>query len=246
MKAMILAAGLGTRLKPITNNKPKALIEVGGFTLLELTIRYLKKFGVDQIVVNVHHFADQITEYLKKHKGFGIPYTISDESDMLMNTGGAMVHAFEYLKNEEFFILMGVDVLTGLDLGAMIEYHMENKPLVTLAVKERETSRSLLFDNNMQLVGWRNNANDDIKGMNAADATSALGFSVIQIINTEIFDLITESGAFSIIDLYLRLMDTKKILGFRHDSTPWLEFGRIDRLTELPKTEEFIQLTSHL
>jgi NDP-sugar pyrophosphorylase family protein len=246
MKAMILAAGLGTRLKPLTDNKPKALIEVGGFTLLELTIRYLKKYGIDDIVINVHHFADQIIDYLEHYEGFGLSYFISDEQKMLMNTGGAIVHAAENLKNEDYFILMGVDVLTGLDLGAMVKFHMKNNPLVTLAVKERNTSRSLLFDNQMQLVGWRDNANGNIRGIKAVDATSALGFSVIQIISTDIFDLITEKGAFSIIDLYLRLMDRTKILGFRHDSTPWLEFGRIDRITELPKTKEFIQLTSKL
>jgi NDP-sugar pyrophosphorylase family protein len=246
MKAMILAAGLGTRLKPLTDSKPKALIEVGGFSLLELAFRYLIKYGVDHIVVNVHHFADQIIKYLEECKGFGITYTISDESDMLMNTGGAIVHAAEHLKNEDFFILMGADVLTGLDLGAMIDYHKKKNPLVTLAVKDRETSRSLLFDDQMQLVGWRDNTNGKVKGLKAADATSALGFSVVQVINPEIFKLITENGAFSIIDLYLRLMNTRKIIGFRHDNSPWLEFGRIDRLNDLPLTNEFIELTSQL
>lgn len=246
MKAMILAAGLGIRLKPLTDNKPKALVEVGGFTLLELAIRYLKKYGIDHVVVNVHHFADQITDYLKRNNGFGVYFVISDESKMLMNTGGAIVHAKDYLENEDYFVLMGVDVLTGLDLGAMIKYHAGNNPLVTLAVKDRETSRSLLFNDQMQLVGWRDNRNGDIKGKRALEATSALGFSTIHIISPAIFDLIIEQGAFSIIDLYLRLMDTRKIIGFRHDDTPWMEFGRIDRLNDLPKTREFIRLTSEL
>lgn len=246
MKAMILAAGLGTRLKPLTNNKPKALIDVGGYTLLELTFLYLKKYGINQVVVNVHHYAGQIINYLDKHNGFGLQYEISDETSLLMDTGGAIIHAQDFLKEEDFFILMGVDVLTGLDLGALIAYHVKNNPLATLAVKKRKTSRSLLFDNHMQLVGWRNNADGQTKGKRAAEATAALGFSVVQVINSHIFTHITETGAFSIIDLYLRLMETHKILGFRHDSTPWLEFGRLDRIKELPKSLEFIQLIKEL
>lgn len=246
MIAMILAAGLGTRLKPLTDNKPKALIEVGGFTLLELTFRYLKKYNIDRVIVNVHHFSDQIIEYLDVHNGFGIPYTISDESEELLNTGGAIVKAAGYLKNEEQFVLMGVDVLTGLDLGAMVEYHRKNHSMVTLAVKDRKTSRSLLFDETMQLVGWRNNENGDLVGIKAHTGTSALGFSTIHIIDSKIFNLITEKGAFSIIDLYLRLMDSEKILGFRHDNTPWMEFGRMDRISALPETNAFKELTSQL
>jgi len=246
MKAMILAAGLGTRLMPLTRNKPKALIEVGGYTLLELTIRYLLKFGVDHVVLNVHHFADQIIAYLENKKGFGINYSISDESEMLLDTGGAVLHASKFLRDEDFFILMGVDVLTGLDLGAMIRYHSEHNPLVTLAVKERETSRSLLFDKNMFLVGWRDNANGTTRGINAGKAEFALGFSTIHLIDRSIFSLINETGVFSIIDLYLRLMDTSRIMGFRHDDTPWMEFGRLDRIKELPKTTEFVNLTRKL
>jgi NDP-sugar pyrophosphorylase family protein len=246
MKAMILAAGLGTRLKPFTDNKPKPLIEVGGYTLLELAIRYLKKYGIDQLVINVHHFPDQIIEFLKKNNGFGISYSISDERDRLMNTGGAIVHASKMLKNEDFFVLMGVDVLTALDLDAMIRYHIENKPLATLAVKKRETSRSLLFDKEMRLIGWRNNMDGTTRGNKANEAEIALGFSTIHIINPTIFGLVTETGAFSIIDLYLRLMDSNRILGFRHDDAAWMEFGRLDRLETLAKTDEFKQLTNQL
>jgi NDP-sugar pyrophosphorylase family protein len=246
MKAMILAAGLGTRLRPLTDSKPKALIDVGGYTMLELTFLYLRKFGVKQVVVNVHHFADQIIRYLDEQKGFGLQYEISDETSMLMDTGGAIVHAKDYLKEEKNFVLMGVDVLTGLDLGAMIAYHKKHDSMVTLAVKDRDTSRSFLFDNQLNLVGWRNNTNGHIKGEKASDATVALGFSVIQVMSSMIFDHITDKGPFSLIDLYLQLMNTQKILGFRHDDTAWLEFGRLDRIKELPKTTEFIQLTNQL
>jgi MurNAc alpha-1-phosphate uridylyltransferase len=242
MKAMILAAGVGSRLKPLTNETPKALIEVGGYTMLELAISYLKKFGVQEIIINIHHFAGQIIEYVHKNDQFGINILFSDERNKLMDTGGAIVHASAFLDGTEPFLMMGVDVLTDLDLTRMIKFHFERKPLVTLAVKDRNTTRSLLFDENMKLCGWRDNRTGEIVGKWQTEAKYALGFSVIQIIQPEIFQLITEKGAFSIIDLYLRLMETHKILGFRHDENIWLEFGRADRIAQYEKTGEFRQI----
>ena len=240
MKAMILAAGLGTRLKPFTDNKPKALFEVEGHTLLEWTIRYLKKYGVDELVINVHHFPDQVIEYLEQNKGFGLPCVISDERDNLMDTGGAIVQASKYLKGSDPFILMGIDVITGLDLGEMLRFHKEKKPLVTLGVKDRVTSRSLLFDSTMRLTGWRDNRSGEMKGEH--DYAFALGFSVVHIIQPEIFNLITETGAFSIMDLYLRLMYSEKILGFRHDKSGWFEFGRSEAIGPILANPEFQRL----
>ena len=146
MKAMILAAGLGTRLKPFTLSHPKVLLPVGNYTLLELTIRYLKKHGVTELIINVHHFADQVIDYLESNQGFGLPYHISDEREALMNTGGGLVHARKFLEGDEPFILTGSDVLTGLNLSEMVRFHVKHQPLVTLAVKDRPTSRSLIFD----------------------------------------------------------------------------------------------------
>jgi NDP-sugar pyrophosphorylase family protein len=246
MKAMILAAGLGTRLKPLTDSIPKALVKVGDFTMLELTIRYLKKYGFRDIIINVHHFGDQIIQYMKDNNGFGISWVISDERNQLMDTGGAIVKASEMLTGDGPFLLMGTDVLTNLDLNAMIRFHLKNKPLVTLAVKDRTTSRSLLFNGNMQLVGWRDNISGQTKGSNAKQANQILGFSVIQIIQPEIFSLIKEKGPFSIIDLYLRLMDTEKILGYRHDESVWLEFGRADRLPSIIQSDEYRTVMQNL
>lgn len=232
MKAMILAAGTGTRLGPLTDHTPKALVKVGGKPMLETTIRYLQKYGVDSLVVNVHHFADQIKNYLSDNQGFDLSYQISDEQDRLMNTGGAILKAQRFLKDEKDFVLTSVDVLTNLDLSAMIEKHREKKALVTLAVKERKTTRSLLFNNEMHLQGWRDNRTGQIRGNNSGTANIALGFSAIHVINTLIFDLITENGPFSIIDLYLRLMNDHTIYGFRHDESDWMEFGRYNELPE--------------
>lgn len=236
---MILAAGLGTRLRPLTDKKPKVLIEVGGYTMLELAIRYLKKYGINEIVVNVHHFADQIIHYLEEKKGFGLKYTISDERELLMDTGGAIVKAAKYFEEEELFIMMGADILTTLDLDLMLRHHRWNRPLATLAVKDRVTSRSLLFDEDMQLVGWKDNSSGQTKGIGANHSHYALGFSVVQIINPEIFHLIEETGPFSIIDLYLRLAESQKIIGFREDDSIWLEFGRADRIESIVGSNEF-------
>lgn len=245
MKAMILAAGLGTRLKPLTNRKPKALVDVGGFTMIELAIRYLKKYGFREIIINVHHFADQIIEYINSKEQFGIDISFSDESEQLLDTGGAIVHASSYFNGKDPFLVMGADVLTNLDLSAMIKYHLKRKPLVTMAVKDRDTSRSLMFDKNMQLKGWRDNRSGETKGSRINEADYALGFSVIQIIQPEIFRLIEEKGAFPIMELYLRLMETQKICGFRHDKDIWLEFGRTDRIAAYGISKEFQQITSN-
>ncbi len=244
MKAMILAAGLGIRLQPLTNEKPKALIEVGGYTMLELAIKYLKKNGFKEIVINVHHFADQIVEYINKNNRFGIDISFSDERNQLLDTGGAIVHASSYFDGPDPFLVMGVDILTDLDLNSMIQNHLKKKPLVSLAVKNRQTSRPLLFDENMQLVGWRNITTGQSGGNNIHNAAHALGFSVIHIIQPEIFGLIEEKGAFPIFSLYLRLMDTQKIIGFRHDEGSWLEFGRMDRIAKHVKSKEFQLISS--
>ena len=236
---MILAAGLGTRLKPLTDTKPKALIDVGGYTMLELSIRYLKKYGIKNIIINIHHFPDQIIQYIQSKNYFKINIEFSDESSELLETGGAIKHASSYLNAKEPFILMNGDILTDLDLKEMIQFHLLHKPLVTLGVKDRETSRSLIFNQQMRLVGWKNNQTGERKGKNIEATNIALGFSCIQIINPAIFDLIIENGAFSIIDLYLRLMDSYQIIGFRQDQSKWLEFGRIERLQQTIDSEEF-------
>jgi MurNAc alpha-1-phosphate uridylyltransferase len=246
MQAMILAAGLGTRLRPVTDSKPKALVEVGGITMLELTIRYLKKYGVDRLIINLHHFPDQIKSFLKEKNNFGLEILFSDESNALLDTGGAIKKAKSLFDPKSPLILMGVDILTDLDLSEMIKFHNKNKPLVTLAVKDRITSRSLLFNKIMRLEGWRNNQTGELKGVVSDKNSIALGFSVVHIIDPVIFNFIKENGAFSIIDLYLRLMKEHHILGFRHDHSIWMEFGKIENIRELEKKEDFKRIARQL
>jgi NDP-sugar pyrophosphorylase family protein len=241
MKAMILAAGKGTRLQPFTNHKPKALYPVRGFTLLQLTILYLKQFGIGEFVINVHHFADQIVEYLEKNRGFGLDYEVSDETEELLDTGGAILKAKPFLEGKDPFILMGTDVLTDLNLQSMYDFHLRTGSLVTLAVKERETSRSLLFTSDYRLTGWRDNRTGELKG-DSNRALHALGFSVVHIIQPEIFTCITESGVFPITDLYLRIMNDQLISGYRHDESVWIEFGRTERLEAIYRDPDFHKL----
>ncbi|MBN1950645.1 MAG: NTP transferase domain-containing protein [Bacteroidales bacterium] len=239
MKAMILAAGKGTRLAPFTETRPKVLYPVGGYTLLEITILFLKKHGIDEFIINVYHHADQVEEYLEENNGFGLKYTISDEREELLNSGGGLLKARDFFTGEEDFVLTASDILTDLDLSAMIDKHRKSHALATLAVKERETSRSLLFDKGLQLVGWINHETGEVRGVGPDQAVHSLGFSTVHVVNTSLFNLVTEKGPFSITDLYLRLMNTQKIMGFRHEEGGWIEFGRIERISQTLRSSEF-------
>ena len=209
MKAMILAAGLGTRLRPLTDDRPKALVEVGGRTLLEITLPRLRDFGIRDVIVNVHHFADMVVEYLKKNDNFGMDIEISHE-DVLLDTGGgleegrAIFSCGNLSKPSEPFILHNVDVISTIDLRRMVQFHTDHRALATLAVQDRETSRYLLFDEQLQLCGRRRGA---IRNRNCSilAALQALAFSGIHVISPRLLTMMTEEGAFSIIDSYLRL-----------------------------------------
>ena len=233
MKAMILAAGIGSRLRPLTDSKPKALVEIQGVSLLEHTIRYLKFHGVDDIVINVHHFADQIIEFVEMNKAFGIRISFSDEQDALLDTGGGLYKARWFFDDEQPFILIASDVITDLDLTSLYRFHLDHTPLVTLAVKHRESSREFLFDRDYQLCGWHNNMTGETRWSREIPDPLQIAFSTIHVIDPQLFNLISERGAFSLIDLYLRLARDKVILGYAHDETSWFEFGRIGNLEGL-------------
>ena len=199
---MILAAGLGTRLKPFTEKHPKALLPVNGKTLLQRNIEYLQAYNVKDVIVNVHHFAAQIIDAVEQHSGWGSTITISDESDLVLETGGGLKKAAAYLQDSsESFVLINADMLTDLDLDELKKAHQQSGALATLAVTERTTSRYLLFDENNVLCGWLNEKTGEQKGK----AGNKKAFSGIHIISPKIFDHITEEGKFSMIDLYLRL-----------------------------------------
>ncbi|MFN0200017.1 MAG: NDP-sugar synthase [Bacteroidia bacterium] len=227
MKAMLLAAGFGTRMQPITLSRPKALVEVGKMTLLERNIRYLKAFGVDELVINVHHFAEQIIDFLKEHDNFGITIHISDETDAVLETGGGLKRAAPYLQGNAPFILMNVDILTDLDLAKMRNFHAEHNALATLAVTNRTSSRALLFDENFELKGWQNdNTGEKILTTEQNISLQKFAFSGVHILSPAIFEVIAQEGKFSIITTYLALAKQYAIYGFEHSESKLLDVGK--------------------
>jgi mannose-1-phosphate guanylyltransferase len=226
MKAMVLAAGLGTRLRPLTNDRPKALVEVAGKTLLEITLTRLRSFGVEDVIVNTHHFAEMVESYLAAHDNFGMRIAISPE-DALLDTGGGLKKAAWFLReNGEPFLLHNVDVLSGIDLAAMTRFHVEQGALVTLAVQARETSRPLLFDERGELCG-RVLKDGEREMARASEHPEMLAFAGIHVISPRIFDLMNEDGVFSIIPAYLRMATaSEKIVAYRADGAYWRDMGR--------------------
>ena len=232
MKAMVLAAGLGTRLRPLTDARPKALVEVGGHTLLEITLARLKSFGIREVIVNVHHFADMIVAYMKSHGNFRIRIEISREDDLLLDTGGGLKRASWFFLEDscdEPFILHNVDVISTIDLGRMMRFHVENRALATLAVQQRKTTRYLLFDENLGLCGRQPGTEQNAEMVRGCSRATPLAFSGIQVISPRLLPMITEEGVFSIIAPYLRLAALgEKIIGFPADEYQWRDLGRLD------------------
>lgn len=226
MKAMILAAGMGTRLKPFTDKHPKALARVNGQTLLEIAIRYLQRFGIKDIVVNVHHFAEQVESTLIQHKGFGSTVTISDERADLLDTGGGVLKAVPFFKEEHAFVVMNVDILTNLDLDAMIRYHFSKEGAATLAVMRRSSTRYLWFDSSEALCGWENRHTGEIKRARENTAITAKAFSGIQVISPELLQETSLSGKCSLIDIYLDRAASTDIFGYDHTGDLLMDAGK--------------------
>jgi NDP-sugar pyrophosphorylase family protein len=245
MKAMILAAGLGTRLRPLTDHRPKALVEVGGRTLLEIALSRLRAFGVREVIVNVHHLADMVVDYLKANDNFGMRIEVSREDELLLDTGGGLKKAaWFFLEDEgdEPFVLHNVDVISTIDVARMAQFHRDNGALATLAVQERKTSRYLLFDRHSQLCG-RQSGDRQPELVGSAAQTQPLAFSGIHVLSPRIFSRITESGVFSIVPLYLRLAaEGERILAFRADEYYWRDLGRPESVSRA--AEELNQVRS--
>lgn len=231
MRAMILAAGLGTRLRPLTDDRPKALVGVGGRTMLEITLARLRAFGIREVIINVHYFAEMIVDYLKKNDNFGMNIEVSRE-DVLLDTGGGLKKVADFFLKDQRdretpFILHNVDVVSTIDLGLMARFHRENRALATLAVQDRETSRYLLFDERHWLCGHRIGRDQEDELVGSAKQAEALAFSGIHIISPRLFELMRETGAFSIVTAYLQLAaQGEKILAFRADDYYWRDLGR--------------------
>ena len=236
-KAMLFAAGLGTRLKPFTNKHPKALAVVGGKTLLQRNLDYLKGFGIQDVVINVHHFANQIEEFLLAHADPHLNIVISFEEEGPFETGGGLVFAAKnFTETSNPFIVMNVDMLTNLDLQGMFEFHQKITPLATLAVTKRESSRQFLFDDEMKLVGWRNNATGEHKWVGiAVEEVMPYSFSGIHIIDPAIFNLMPSSGCFSITDVYLNLAANQSIVGYDHSGDLIIDVGKPESIAQAEK-----------
>ena len=229
MKAMIFAAGLGTRLKPFTDSHPKALAEVNGKTLLEHTIKYLQRFGIEDLVVNVHHFADQIEQAINDNSGYGSWVTISDECEEVLETGGGLKKAADHFTGDEPFVVMNVDVLTNLDLGKMIEQHKDSEAMATLAVMKRDSSRQLLFDEHMLLCGWTNTGTGEQKISREVLSMFPFAFSGVQVLSPAILDM-PFTGKFSMIDVYLHFAKTNLLKGFDHSGNIFIDVGKPESL----------------
>ncbi|WP_332028843.1 nucleotidyltransferase family protein [Kaistella sp.] len=234
MKALIFAAGKGTRLKPFTDHHPKALAKVNGVSLLERNIKYLQSYGINDFVINVHHFGNQIIEFLKDNQNFGAHIQISDEKDQLLETGGGLVFARKFLDFEEDFLILNADILTDLNISEFVKYHQEKKDFATLAVSDRKSSRKLLFNPEMVLRGWVNIDTGEQRLAEFNKGFKPLAFSGIHCINPAIFSKIKRTGKFSIMEEYLDLMHTEKIHGFEHQAK-LIDVGRPESVLEAEK-----------
>ena len=247
MTAMIFAAGLGTRFKPWTDKHPKALAPVNGKSLLQHNIEYLQQYGINDIIINVHHFADQVITALKDNKGWGSRIVISDERNEVLETGGGLLKARSLFKAGEKFITCNVDILTNLDITRLVAFHEHKKALISFGVTNRKTSRYLLFDEESRLCGWRNvktgeekgpaftkfTSLDPVTGKSTATVTGAAkknifekAYSCVAVFDFRIFDLIPFTGKFSLIDVYLALAADHPIFGYDHSGDKFVDVGK--------------------
>ncbi|MFP4024865.1 MAG: NDP-sugar synthase [Thiohalospira sp.] len=232
MKAMIFAAGKGTRLKPITDSIPKALVKINGVPMLERVILKLIKTGVDEIIINVHHFAQQIIDFLQEKNNFNIRIEISHEKDMLVDTGGGLKKASWFFNDNYPFIVHNVDIISNIDLTKMLEYHQQNNSLATLAVRERESSRYFLFNYQNQLCGWENVKTGEVINYNPTNDNKKFAFSGIHIIHPEIFNYFPNDLSFSIIKTYLDLSQDHPVIAYPHNHDFWFDIGNPCKLKQ--------------
>ncbi|HSW54388.1 MAG TPA: nucleotidyltransferase family protein [Ignavibacteriaceae bacterium] len=231
MRAMILAAGLGTRLKPLTDSTPKALIKIKDKTLLELQINKLKSEGFAQIIINVHHFANQIKDYLKANNYFNCLIEISDENEKLLDTGGGLKRASHFFSDGNPFLIYNVDILSNIDLKKLKEYHLASSSIATLAIQNRNSSRKFLFDKNKILCGWMNEkSGEKIITRDERSEFFPYSFSGIQIVDPGIFKYFPDKDVFSLVELYLTAAKKEKIFGYVHSEDDWMDLGKVENI----------------
>lgn len=231
MKAMIFAAGLGSRFKPWTDKHPKALALVNGKTLLQRNIEYLQGYGITDVVVNVHHFAEQVIDTVKLNRGWGSNIMISNETDELLETGGGLMKARYLLEDSPLFVTLNVDILTNLDLYKLVDYHQRHSPLISFGVTTRKTSRYFLFDSTNRLRGWKNVSTGEEKGphMNMPGQVAPLvpkAYSCVVVFSSTIFSLIKQRGKFSLTEPFLDLAAEHVILGYDHTGDKLVDVGK--------------------
>ena len=231
---MIFAAGMGTRLQPFTDNHPKALAQVNGVPLLERNIKYLQSYGINDFVINIHHFGGQILAFLAENDNFGANIEISNESDELLETGGGLLFAKRFLENEKTFLIMNVDILTDLNITNFINIHELKGGMVTLAVSDRDSTRKLMFNDKMYLKGWKNLTTNKKTVVGGIFKLRELAFSGVHCVNSEIFTKITRTGKFSIVDEYLDLMKEDIIIGYQHTAN-LIDVGKPESVAEAEK-----------
>lgn len=229
MQSMIFSAGLGTRFKPWTDKHPKALAIVNGKTLLQRNIEYLQQYGITEVIVNVHHFANQIEEAVEQNKGWGSTIKISDERNELLDTGGGLLQAKHLFRPGERFLTCNVDILTDLDIRKLLAFHAEKNALISFGVTRRPTSRKLLFDEDNRLCGWRNRSTGNERIAIHGTTFQEKAYSCVVVCEYAVFRLMEEagfSGKFSLIDVYLALAADHPIMGYDHTGDRWVDVGR--------------------
>lgn len=240
MKAMIFAAGLGTRLRPLTNDRPKALVEVNGTALLEINIRRMIQHGVREIIINTHHFAEKIEEFIKSKDAFGIRIELSHEVERPLETGGGLKKAGWFFEDEKPFLVCNADILSNIDLSKLYQAHVASGALATYAVQQRDTSRYMLHDLDMQLCGWMNTKTKAVRISRMASQMSMYSFSCFHVIQPAIFATAPEQEYFSMIDWYLQLANTHTIMGYRHDDDLWCDVGKPETLSEAAEVAKIL------
>ena len=230
MKAMILAAGIGNRLRPVTENIPKALVEVGDQTMLERTILHLKHYGFDELIINIHHFAEKIKQYLARNQYFGVDIKFSEEKTELLDTGGGLKQASWFFKDDQSFLIHNVDVLSNLNLAKLWRFHQDKQALATLVVQNRPTSRYLLFDEQNRLCGWENTRSGKKVVIHHKKTLRRLAFSGIHMIRSGIFEYMPDKNVFSIMDVYMQVAGKETILAYRDNESHWFDIGNPENL----------------
>lgn len=235
MKAMIFAAGLGTRLRPLTNDRPKALVEVNGMPLLEINIRRLIQFGVDEIIINTHHFAEKIDDFLRKNDNFGIRIVVSHEAEKPLETGGGLKKARWFFDDAAPFFICNADILSNIDLKKLYQAHLQSDAIATYAIQKRDTSRYMLHDTEGLLCGWLNAKTKTVRMGRTASDLEMCSFSCFHVVSPRFFETTPDADFFSMIDWYLAICEKNKVLGWRHDADIWCDVGKPETLLEAAK-----------